>query len=264
MIVITGPMSSTRRPSASRRRSPRSTASRGGDRLGDGEADRAVHAHAPVGRLLHDADPDRRGRELDDDVRRERGEVDALVEHPVGRSPERRVRLHREAALAPAVPDERRLEQPGPGQRHLLDDRPGDLDLGPLAVRLGDGSRARPPVRPGPAFQTSWTIVGLAVAPTAPKAIAYSSSSTAHESFQMSVGVSAIVRASGVASSVSVKGPPAQRIVVYVRTSVATRRPCPMSMPVISPGRRAAGGPPGRRGSPAGSGPVSARRRRRR
>src|SRR3990170_1033776 len=42
---------------------------------------------------------------------------------------------------------------------------------------------------PGSFFQTSMTMVGLAVAPTAPKAMAYSSSSTAHESFQISVGV---------------------------------------------------------------------------
>ena len=56
----------------------------------------------------------------------------------------------------------------------------------------------------GSFFQTSWTIVGFAVAPTAPKAMAYSSSSTAHESFQMSVGVSAIVRASGLAARISI------------------------------------------------------------
>ncbi len=52
--------------------------------------------------------------------------------------------------------------------------------------------------RAGSAFQTSVTIVGLAVAPTAPNEIAYSSSSIAHESFQMSVAVVAIVLPSGV------------------------------------------------------------------
>ena len=58
--------------------------------------------------------------------------------------------------------------------------------------------------RAGSAFQTSWTIVGFAVAPTAPLAIAYSSSSTAHESFQISVAVSATVRASGLRARVSI------------------------------------------------------------
>jgi hypothetical protein len=56
-------------------------------------------------------------------------------------------------------------------------------------------SRVAPRQRAGSAFQTSWTIVGLAVAPTAPLAIAYSSSSTEHESFQMSVALSVTVRA---------------------------------------------------------------------
>ena len=44
---------------------------------------------------------------------------------------------------------------------------------------------------------TSRTIVGLEVAPVAPRATAYSSSSTAHESFQNSVGRPVTVRASG-------------------------------------------------------------------
>src|SRR5690242_9439504 len=43
-------------------------------------------------------------------------------------------------------------------------------------------------------------MVGLAVAPTAPYETAYSSSSTAHESFQISVAVVAIVRPSGVSA----------------------------------------------------------------
>jgi hypothetical protein len=41
------------------------------------------------------------------------------------------------------------------------------------------------------------TIVGFAVAPTAPYEIAYSSSGTEQESFHTSVGVVAIVRPSG-------------------------------------------------------------------
>ena len=53
----------------------------------------------------------------------------------------------------------------------------------------------------GDARQTSVTIVGLAVAPVAPKLMAYSSSITEHESFQMSVGVVAIVRPSGLSAS---------------------------------------------------------------
>jgi hypothetical protein len=56
---------------------------------------------------------------------------------------------------------------------------------------------ARARQRAGSFFQTSWTIVGLAVAPTAPNEIAYSNSSTSQESFQMSVGDVATVRPSG-------------------------------------------------------------------
>jgi len=76
-----------------------------------------------------------------------------------------------------------------------------------ISVQPGFASaivRARPRQWAGSFFQTSCTIVGLAVAPTAPKAMAYSSSSTAQESFQISVGVSATVRASGDSASVSV------------------------------------------------------------
>src|SRR5436190_3261613 len=62
-------------------------------------------------------------------------------------------------------------------------------------------SRTRPRQWAGSFRQTSVTIVGLAVAPTAPNEIAYSSSSIAQESFQMSVAVSAIVRPSGVSTS---------------------------------------------------------------
>src|SRR5204863_8883059 len=65
--------------------------------------------------------------------------------------------------------------------------------------RASVATRARH--RAGSCFQTSVTIVGLAVAPTAPNEIAYSSSSIAHESFQMSVSVVAIVRPSGVSAS---------------------------------------------------------------
>jgi hypothetical protein len=44
-------------------------------------------------------------------------------------------------------------------------------------------------------------MVGFAVAPTAPYEIAYSSSGTEHESFQMSVDVVEIVRPSGESAS---------------------------------------------------------------
>src|SRR6185437_4601071 len=46
-------------------------------------------------------------------------------------------------------------------------------------------------------FRTSPTMVGLDVAPTAPRATAYSSSARAHESFQYSVGVVLAIFASG-------------------------------------------------------------------
>jgi hypothetical protein len=64
---------------------------------------------------------------------------------------------------------------------------------------MSDRTRSRQ--RAGSFFQTSVTIVGFAVAPTAPYEIAYSSSSIAHESFQMSVAVVEIVRPSGVSAS---------------------------------------------------------------
>src|SRR5258706_1623238 len=49
-------------------------------------------------------------------------------------------------------------------------------------------------------FRTSPTMVGFEVAPTAPRAIAYSSSARAHESFQYSVGVVRAIRASGLSA----------------------------------------------------------------
>ena len=169
MIVITGPMSSTRRPSASRAAEPALDGLTGGDGLGDREADRAVHVDAAVGGLLHDPDADRRGRELDDDVRGQRGEVDTLVEHPIGRPPEGRVRLHRESPLAATVAHEGRLEQlvPRSGTSPRRPPRRG-RSRSRSAVRLGDLAHAARQCA-GSFRQTSWTMVGLAVAPTAPK-----------------------------------------------------------------------------------------------
>ena len=111
MIVMTGPIRSTGRPVGLAPAQPALDRLGRRDRLGDAEADRAVDAHAAVRRLLHHPDADRCRRELHDDVRREAVEVDALLEHPVGRAPERRVGLHREPALPAAVALECRQQQ---------------------------------------------------------------------------------------------------------------------------------------------------------
>ena len=102
--------------------------------------------------------------------------------------------------LRPPVASKTGSSKRAPADGHLADDRPGELDLGPIPMLLASSS-TRPCHVSGDARQTSVTIVGLAVAPVAPKLIAYSSSSTAHESFQMSVGVVAIVRPSGLSAS---------------------------------------------------------------
>ena len=49
-----------------------------GEGLRDAERDRGVDAHAAVGRLLHGLDPGPRGRQLDDDVRRQPVEAEGL------------------------------------------------------------------------------------------------------------------------------------------------------------------------------------------
>ncbi len=76
-----------------------------------------------------------------------------------------------------------------------------------ITLKVTASAFARARQRAGSFFQTSWTIVGLAVAPTAPKEMAYSSSSTSQESFQMSVGDVATVRPSGL-SARSCMNPP--------------------------------------------------------
>ncbi len=53
-------------------------------------------------------------------------------------------------------------------------------------------------------FITSSTMLGLDVAPVAPRSTAYASSSTAQESFQYWVGVSCVIRRSGLSSAVDV------------------------------------------------------------
>jgi hypothetical protein len=45
-------------------------------------------------------------------------------------------------------------------------------------------------------------MLGLEVAPVAPRSMAYASSSTAHESFQYWVGVSSVIRRSGLSEAV--------------------------------------------------------------
>ena len=139
--VMTGPMSSIGRPSASRRRRPRSTASAAATACATLKRDGGIDVDAPVGRLLHDPHADGRGRELDDDVRGERREPDALRQHPVVGAEEGRVGLHREAALPPAGRLERRKEQGAARSGHLLDDGPREVDLG--GVRSFDRASTR-------------------------------------------------------------------------------------------------------------------------
>ena len=114
----------------------------GGDRLGHAEGDRGIHVHAPVGRLLHDP---RRPTDVAGNLTMmfgaSDGEVLALGEHPVERTEQGRVGLHREATLPAAGGIEGRPQQRRRAQRHLLDDRPGEVDLGrvPDVPRPGSG-----------------------------------------------------------------------------------------------------------------------------
>ena len=118
------------------------------DRLGDREADRGIDADAGRGRLFDRQDPGPCRRELDLDVRGEARETDPLLEHPFGVRVVGRVRLHRQAALAPTFSDEDRLEHGRAADGHLLDHGPGDLDLGPGRVCRGQLRDPRRPVRP--------------------------------------------------------------------------------------------------------------------
>ena len=203
MIVITGPI--RRRVVAVRLASgdARARPPRPRRRLRDAERDRGVDVDAAVRRLLHDPDAGRGGRELDDDVRREAGECDAWA--TIRSGVRKRVgsvciesRPWRPPDASNAGHEQRRR-----AQRHLLDDRPLPArapSRGSLRRQLADA----PAHRSGSPFQLSATIVGLAVAPTAPKTIAYASSSTRTESFQMSVEVSAMVRPSGLSVRVCI------------------------------------------------------------
>ena len=112
----------------------------GRDGLRDAERHRRVDVHPPIRRFFHDPDADRGGRELDDDVRRERREVLPLGEHGVEGAEEGRVGLHREAALAAARRLEGRQEERRGTKRHLLDDGPREVDLGGGRTLLGEGT----------------------------------------------------------------------------------------------------------------------------
>ena len=74
-------------------------------------------------------------------------EVAPLGEHPLRRSKERRIGLHREPALAARVSLERRLEHAPPAGRHLLDDAPGEVDLGRVGLLRREGANPVPPER---------------------------------------------------------------------------------------------------------------------
>ena len=161
----------------------------GGDRLRHAERDGGVDVDAAVGRLLHHPDPDRGGRELDDDVRRqavERGPLFSI------RSGDRKYVGSVWTDKRPCRPADASTRFGATGLRAATSPRrsprPDPLRSRPV---LGSASaRTRPRQWAGSFFQTSATIVGLAVAPTAPNGEVVLSLRTAHESFHMSVAVS--------------------------------------------------------------------------
>ena len=129
MIVQTGPIALTSWPSASRRSQATLDGLGHGDRLRHGEGDGGVDADPAVGGLLHRADAGLGGRDLHDDVGRQRVELDRLGDERVGIAVEPRVGLHREPAVAPAVLGEGVGQQRGGLDRELLHHRPADLGL---------------------------------------------------------------------------------------------------------------------------------------
>ena len=98
--------------------------------------------------------------------------MEAVGEHPVRGAVEGRIGLGRETTLPALVRRERREQQRRRPDGHLVDDRPRQLGLaGRRSLR---GELADPPLPDAPARASSLsiTIVGLAVAPTAPNEIA--------------------------------------------------------------------------------------------
>ena len=74
---------------------------------------------AAVRRLLDRPDARARGRQLHDDVGRDAGELDGLLDHRVRRPEQHRVGLDREPALPPGLGLEHGLEQPRPGRSDM-------------------------------------------------------------------------------------------------------------------------------------------------
>ena len=101
MIVITGPMSVGGQALCLAPLEATFDGLGGSDGLRDAERDRGVDRHAAIRGFFHYRDADLRGRELDDDVRRDVHEVDALSEHRLEAAPELRVGLHRQPAWRP-------------------------------------------------------------------------------------------------------------------------------------------------------------------
>ena len=97
--------------------------------------------------------------------------MEAVGDHAGRGAVEGRIGLRRETTLPPLVRRERREQQRRRPDGHLVHDRPRQLGL-PAAGRSAASSRTRRCQTAGSCFQLSITIVGLAVAPTAPNEIA--------------------------------------------------------------------------------------------
>ena len=119
-----------------------------GERLGHRETDRGVDVHAAVCRLLERDDARLRGRELHLGIRGEGGKAQPLLEHPRSIRVVGRVRLDRQPAGPAALPLEDRSEDRRRPDRHLLDDRPRQIDLRPVRMLRRQGEDAWIPVGP--------------------------------------------------------------------------------------------------------------------
>ena len=181
-------------PAASARRRPRSTASADGDALGDGEHDRDVDDDAARGRVLE-------GQE----ARGGHGNFTwmfgasvlkwtRLVGHPRRVAVVGRVRLERQPALRPVVGVEHGLR--GSRRRVRPSPRSAPRSARPR-TRPGSPRTSRGPAGPsGPSPSSSPRArsPGSRWRPVPPRSTAYSSSATAQESFQKSVGVASTIR----------------------------------------------------------------------
>ena len=145
MSVTTGPMRCVSRPSASRRRRPRSMASAAAIACATVKLTVTLTLTPRNVASSMRSDPRGRRRQLHDDIGRDAGELDGLLDHLRRRPEQHRVRLDREPALPPGVGLEHGLEQPRPLDRHVLDNGPREVRHARVGAVEGELRNPLPP-----------------------------------------------------------------------------------------------------------------------